>query len=237
MDVQSLNYFSMAQRFLELKMGMAMSMTGNGLGRGQGQQGDTDFLPGRKHMLGVKYLVCSFPLLPFLLPDSSRWKDTQQLCFIPIFLSELTALQRCELFMKHHVCPQLFQEALSVLSNATSKKLYRYQPQEVTFLQHQGPRLPTAAFSVFIMKQFHSDILCQLQFLVITIICPRGWQSADVCVLKDIWCLFDSRGTVILNMHRRGDSKFEDTSVWFTQILQQGKEQEVINQPNFLIWF
>lgn len=37
MDVQSLNYFSMAQRFLELKKGMAMSMTGNGLGRGQGQ--------------------------------------------------------------------------------------------------------------------------------------------------------------------------------------------------------
>lgn len=38
-------------------------------------------------------------------------------------------------------------------------------------------------------------------------------------------------------MQKRGDSKFEDTSVWFTQILQQGKEQEVINQPNFLIWF
>ena len=74
MDVQSLNYFSMAQRFLELKMDMAMSMTGNGLGRGHGQQGDTDFLPGRRHMLSEKYLVCSFPLLPFLLPESSRWR-------------------------------------------------------------------------------------------------------------------------------------------------------------------
>lgn len=38
-------------------------------------------------------------------------------------------------------------------------------------------------------------------------------------------------------MHKRRDSKSEDTSVWFTQILQQEKEQEVINQPNFLFWF
>lgn len=65
MAVQSLNYFSMAHKFLELKMGAEMSMTGNSMGRGQGQQWDTDILSGMRHMLGVKYLVCLF--LPYFL--------------------------------------------------------------------------------------------------------------------------------------------------------------------------
>lgn len=49
--------------------------------------------------------------------------------------------------------------------------------------------------------------------------------------------VFDSRGIAILNKHGGGDSKFEDTTVWFIQILHQGKKHQVINQPDFLIWF
>lgn len=143
----------MAERFLGLQMAWQWAWQGIVWKEAQGQYEDTYFLSVTRHMPCVKYLVCSFfsPTSFFfyqIVQDEEQTTAT-------LLHSHLAALQRCELralSIKWNICPHLLQETLSVLPNMTNKSFIDASAQKVTFLQQQGPSLPTALFSTFIIK-------------------------------------------------------------------------------------